>query len=111
MDKIAHYRQIIKQILSEHAQISSNSDSVKSEVILDHENDHYQLAYVGWQGDKRVFVPVMHFDIQNGKIWIQYNGTEESVAERLVKLGVPPSDIVIGFHSPFKRQFTAYAVE
>ena len=53
----------------------------------------------------------MHFDIQNEKIWIQYNGTEELVAETLVELGVPPSDIVIGFYSPFKRQFTSYAVE
>ncbi|WP_460200716.1 element excision factor XisI family protein [Scytonema sp. NUACC21] len=46
-----------------------------------------------------------------GKIWIQYNGTEEALAERLVELGVPRSDIVLGFHSPFKRQFTSYAVE
>ncbi|MBE9002190.1 MULTISPECIES: XisI protein [unclassified Nostoc] len=111
MDKIERYRQLIKQVLSEHQQIASNSDTVNSQLILDNENDHYQLAYVGWQGDKRVFGPVMHFDIQNEKIWIQYNGTEESVAERLVELGVPRSDIVIGFHSPFKRQFTSYAVE
>ena len=111
MDKIKHYRQLIKQILTEHAQIINNTDTVNSQLIIDSENNHYQLAYVGWQGDKRVFGPVMHFDIQNGKIWIQYNGTEESVAERLVELGVPPSDIVIGFHSPFKRQFTSYAVE
>ncbi|HYX16007.1 MAG TPA: XisI protein [Nostoc sp.] len=111
MDKIKYYRQLIKQILTEHTQIINNTDTVNSELIIDSENDHYQLAYVGWQGDKRVFGPVMHFDIQNGKIWIQYNGTEESVAERLVELGVPPSDIVIGFHSPFKRQFTSYAVE
>jgi hypothetical protein len=41
----------------------------------------------------------MHFDIQDGKIWIQYNGTEDSVAERLVEMGVPTSDIVLGFHS------------
>ncbi|MEH2208360.1 MAG: XisI protein [Nostoc sp.] len=111
MDKIERYRQFIKQILSEHQQITSYNDTVKSQLILDNENNHYQLAYVGWQGDKRVFGPVMHFDIQDGKIWIQYNGTEESVAERLVELGVPPSDIVIGFHSAFKRQFTSYAVE
>ncbi|HEY9799913.1 MAG TPA: XisI protein [Leptolyngbyaceae cyanobacterium] len=112
MDKIERYRQIIKQILSEHQQISSNiSDTVKSELIFDNENDHYQLTYVGWQGNKRVFGPVIHFDIQNGKIWIQYNGTEASLAKRLVDLGVPPLDIVIGFHSPFKRQFTGYAVE
>ncbi|GAA6622331.1 XisI protein [Scytonema sp. NUACC26] len=111
MDKIERYRQIIKQILTEHAQNSSDPDTVKSQLIFDNENNHYQLAYVGWQGEKRVFGPVMHFDIQNEKIWIQYNGTEEIIPERLVELGVPSSDIVIGFYSPFKRQFTSYAVE
>ena len=111
MDKVARYRQYIKQILTEHAQPSSKNDAVQPQLIFDNENDHYQLAYVGWQGDKRVFGPVMHFDIQNGKIWIQYNGTEEFVGEKLVELGVPSSDIVIGFYTPFKRQFTSYAVE
>jgi XisI protein len=110
MDKLEQYRQFVKQILTEHAQISTTTDTVKAELIFDREHDHYQLAYVGWQGDKRVFGPVMHFDIEGGKIWIQYNGTEESVAERLVEMGVPTSDIVIGFHSAFKREFTRYAV-
>jgi hypothetical protein len=96
--------------LTEHAQISTTIDTVKAELIFDNEHDHYQLAYVGWQGDKRVFSPVMHFNIQDGKIWIQYNGKEDSVAERLVEMGVPTSDIVLGFHSSFKRQFTRYAV-
>lgn len=111
MDKIERYRQFIKQILNEHAQLSSNLDTVKPQLILDSENDHYQLAYIGWQGDKRVFGPIMHFDIIKGKIWIQYNGTEEAVAERLVELGVPRDEIVLGFRSPFKRQFSSYAVE
>ncbi|WP_293105293.1 XisI protein [Moorena sp. SIOASIH] len=83
---------------------TTDTDTVKAELIFDSEHDHYQLAYVGWQGDKRVFDPVMHFDIIDGKIWIQYNGTEDSVAERLVE------DIVLGFHSAFKRQFTRYVV-
>ncbi|MEM6753793.1 MAG: XisI protein [Cyanobacteria bacterium P01_C01_bin.38] len=110
MDKLEKYRKFVEKILTEHSQIASNDDNVKAELIFDRENHHYQLAYVGWQGDKRVFGPVMHFDIQDGKIWIQYNGTEDSVAEKLVEMGVPTSDIVIGFHSSFKRQFTRYAV-
>lgn len=110
MDKIEQYRQFIKQILTEHVQTESNSETVKAELIFDSEHDHYQLAYVGWQGEKRVFGPVIHFDIQDGKIWIQYNGTEDHLAERLVEMGVPDSDIVLGFHSAFKRQFTHYAV-
>jgi hypothetical protein len=110
MDKIEQYRQFIKQILTEHVQTETNSETVKAELIFDSEHDHYQLAYVGWQGEKRVFGPVIHFDIQDGKIWIQYNGTEDHLAERLVEMGVPDSDIVLGFHSAFKRQFTHYAV-
>lgn len=52
----------------------------------------------------------LHFDIKDGKVWIQHNGTEVDVEAELVKLGVPKTAIVIGFHSPFKRQFTDYAV-
>ncbi|MCG8367790.1 MAG: XisI protein [Pseudanabaenales cyanobacterium] len=110
MDKLAQYRQAVKQILTDHAQLSNSSDTVQTHLIFDDERDHYQLTYVGWQGDKRVFGPVMHFDIQDGKVWIQYNGTEDAVAERLVEMGVPATDIVVGFHSAFKRQFTPYAV-
>jgi hypothetical protein len=96
--------------LTEYTQIAPITDTVKAELIFDSEHDHYQLAYVGWQGDKRVFCPVMHFDIQDGKIWIQYNGTEDSIAKSLVEMGVSTSDIVLGFLSAFKRQFTGYAV-
>ena len=110
MDKLELYRNCIKQILTEHSQISSDTQTVKTQLIFDLERDSYQLAYVGWQKDKRVFGPVMHFDIQDGKIWIQYNGTEDSVAQKLVDMGIPPSDIVLGFQSSFKRQYSGYAV-
>jgi len=111
MDKIQQYRQIIQQILQNHAQTSPSQGSVEAQVIVDRDHDHYQLAYVGWEGDRRVFGPILHFDIKNGKIWLQYNGTEEHIGETLVKLGVPAEDIVLGFRSAFKRQFSGYAVE
>ncbi len=46
----------------------------------------------------------------HGKIWLEWNGTEIDIAEKLVELGVDKKDIVIGFHSPFMRKFTDYAV-
>lgn len=62
-------------------------------------------------GDRlRFYGCVLHLDIKNSKIWIQYNGTEIDVAQKLVNLGVPKSDIVLGFHAPHRRQFTDYAV-
>ncbi|HAA32322.1 MAG TPA: XisI protein, partial [Cyanobacteria bacterium UBA8553] len=43
MDKLEHYRQFVKQILTEHAQIATTTDTVKAELIFDSEHDHYQL--------------------------------------------------------------------
>nr|WP_228043418.1 XisI protein [Desmonostoc muscorum] len=53
---------------------------------------------------------VLHLDIKNEKIWIQHDGTEGGIADELTNRGVPKQDIVLAFHSPFKRQFTEFAV-
>jgi hypothetical protein len=53
---------------------------------------------------------VLHLDIKDGKIWIQWNGTEDDIAAELVACGVPKHDIVLGFHTPLLRQYTEYAV-
>jgi hypothetical protein len=67
MDNAQWYRQLIQQILQRHAEGLSGSH-IETQLIFDTERDHYQLLYVGWDGDKRVFGPVLHFDIKNGKI-------------------------------------------
>ena len=72
--------------------------------------DSYQLVHVGWHDDRRIHGCILHLDIRDGKIWLQHNGTENDIAAELVEMGADKSDIVIGFHSPFKRQFTEYAV-
>jgi hypothetical protein len=53
---------------------------------------------------------LLHLDIKDGKIWIQYDGTEGGIALELVELGVPKEDIVLGYHSPSVRGFTEFAV-
>lgn len=49
-------------------------------------------------------------DIKNGKIWIQYDGTEDGIAYELLKLGVPHQDIVLGFQPARVRSDTEFAV-
>jgi XisI protein len=110
MDKLELYRQHIYTILDDYRQIHLASGHTDFEVIIDKEGDHYQFVNVGWDEQRRNYGTVLHLDIKDGKIWIQHDGTEEGVANRLVALGVPKSDIVLAFHSPFKRKFTEYAV-
>jgi hypothetical protein len=110
MDKLSTYRDCIQHILQQYQEYTASQDEVETEVITDTEHDHYQLVHVGWQNKRRVYGCVFHLDIKDGKIWIQYNGTERHLAEELVQLGVSKDDIVLGFHSPSRRKFTEYAV-
>ncbi len=64
---------------------------------------------MGWEGYKRVFYPIIHIDIQGGKIWIQHNITEELVADDLMNLGIDRYDIVLGLHHPSMRPYTDFA--
>jgi hypothetical protein len=112
MDKVAVYRQYIQQLLQERAERSMRSDKeVEAQTIFDVERDHYQLVYVGWKlNGLRDYGCLLHLDIKDGKIWIQYDGTEGGIAYRLVELGVPKEDIVLGFQPVNVRPYTEFAV-
>ena len=64
---------------------------------------------MGWENEERAYGCVVHVDIKDRKIWIQRDLTEEGIANELVELGVPKTDIVLGFRSPYVRQFTGFA--
>jgi hypothetical protein len=49
---------------------------------------------VGWDGSQHIDHPVIHFDLKNGKIWLQENMTDLDPAADLVRMGVPRKDIV-----------------
>lgn len=110
MDKLTKYRTCIQQILKQYAGYSPSNDEIETVVITDTEHDHYQLIHIGWNRNRRVHGCVFHIDIKQGKVWIQYNGTDRHIAEELVELGIPKDDIVLGFQTPYRRQFTKYAV-
>ncbi|WP_414586480.1 XisI protein [Scytonema sp. PCC 10023] len=109
MAAVEEYRQHIQRLLSEHAQLVWDS-RIQAETIFDQERDRYQLVYVGWRDSQRVYGVVLHLDIIDGKIWVQQDGTEVGIANKLVEIGVPKHDIVLGIDPPKMRQYTEFAV-
>ena len=108
MAEIDQYRIWIQQILTEKAQ-RGGDQNVEAQTLFDQTRDHYQMIYIGWHNKRRIFGPVLHLDIKDSKIWIQWNGTEDDIAAQLVALGVPAQAIVLGFQPPAIRPFTDYA--
>lgn len=110
MDKLSKYRQIVKNILSEYTHYQLDSHNLETQAIFDEQREHYQLVNFGWEGEKYVHYCLIHIDLKLDKIWIQWNMTEQDIADNLVNLGVPKQDIVIGFHPPELRKLTEYSV-
>ncbi|NEP26425.1 XisI protein [Moorena sp. SIO3I6] len=110
MDKLIQYRHLIQEILEKHSLVKLANEDIKVYKFFDPEQDHYQVFHAGWQNYRRVFGPLIHIDILDGKIWIQHDGTEFGVANELLELGIPKQDIVLGYHAPFMRQFDGFAV-
>ncbi|MEB3311519.1 MAG: XisI protein [Snowella sp.] len=110
MDKLSQYRQYIQQLLTQYANNDCLEDGVETQLIFDIQRDHYQWFNVGWKGLQRVYHCIIHFDIKDGKIWLQQNLTDQNPAEELVKMGVPKQDIILGLQAPYKRPYTDYGV-
>ena len=110
MEKLESYRTCIKQLLTDYASLSLSDGEAETELVFDTERDHYQVVHTGWKNRKPMYGCVLHLDIKGEKIWIHHDGTEIAIADELVKLGVPKSDIVLAFHEPLVRQYTGFAV-
>jgi hypothetical protein len=110
MDTRLAYQKIIKNILKEHAQYrASIPDSYDSQVLFDDERGRYLVLDIGWNGEKYLHATPIHIDLIDNKIWIQYDDTEEGVANDLLAAGISKHDIVLGFRHPKVRQYTSFA--
>ncbi len=111
MDKLALYRQYVQDLLKQRAEIKSANPAMETQLIFDTERDHYQIVHTGWKSSsKRTYGCVVHVDIKDGTIWVQYDGSEIAIADQLAELGVPKQDIVLAYQAPHVRQYTDFAV-
>jgi len=110
MDRLNNYRQLVKHLLTEYAEIPVFDSGTQNATIFDVENDRYMLMNIGWFKEQRIHHCVIHIDIIDGQVWIQANNTDRLIAEELVAAGIPPESIVLGLQPPDVRPYTAYGV-
>jgi hypothetical protein len=110
MDKLERYREIIRRLIAEYASYKPANGQIETEAIVDPSRDHYEVMHTGWDGVRRVHGSVIHIDVRDGKIWIQYDGTNRPVADELVEAGVPREDIVLAFYPAHVRPHTGFGV-
>lgn len=104
------FKEAIVKVLDDYIEFLGDDPDTVIQRVIDRDNDHYLLLELGWQGDRRIYGNFIHIDITDDKIWIQHDGTEEGMADELVKLGIPHQKIVLAYKSPDRRKITDFAV-
>jgi hypothetical protein len=101
MDKVTQYKQIVRDLIDYVYSLCPLSDEVEVQRITDDVNGHYLLYSVGWQGHDWVYGSFVHIDVRdNGRVWLQHDGTDLRIADELVERGIPKNNIVVGFQPP-----------
>lgn len=110
MDKITKYQKMILEIIEEYAKIKYANVDGENYVVADKENHRYLVMTIGWEDGRFVHDCPMHFDIKDGKIWLQRNQTEWMFEEWFDKYGITKDEVVLGFLSPKMREYSDFAI-
>ena len=125
MDRLEQWRELLEQHLQYHADLPYRYGKVETYVLVSRvkpsafqkgvaspsgNRNHFMLVREGWDGPRRIHGCIVHAEIRNGKIWMHYDGIEDSITEDLVAAGVPKDCIVLAFHPPEVREHTGYAI-
>jgi hypothetical protein len=111
MDKLTRYRPLIKQALTERANLMRSQPVPGEEVVclLDEATDNYLLLRLGWLHGKRLYSVTLHLRLADGKVHVEQDWTDDFLAD-LVAAGVAREDIVLAFTPPELRATGDYAV-
>lgn len=106
MDITTTYKKIVHQYVQEIGSMVPTDAFSETQIIVDEKQGHYILLDLGWQEQRRTYLPFVHIDVKpDGKVWIQHDGTDLDIAQELIQRGIPASSIVLGFKAPDIRPF------
>jgi hypothetical protein len=99
---------VVERVLCERAGFYTSPDAYRTLTVFDRERGQFLLLDEGWDGYRRIHRVWAHIEARDGKLWIQEDGTQDGLANDLMRQGVPEEAIVLGFHHPSLRPFTDF---
>jgi hypothetical protein len=113
MDQVTRYKAALDEIVrrvGRYMETAIGGPPVETAVITDAEHGQYGLIDTGWGPDGRVLNTLLLARVKDGKVWIEQDNTDLTLADELLRAGVPREDIVLAFHPPEARHLTEFAV-
>lgn len=99
MDTPTTDRDIVKQVIERYAKFVPSHGNIRLDTVFDDQQGRYALMQVGWDRDRRVRGNLIYITLQQGQVWIEYDGMEQGITQDLIKGGIAPERIILKFVS------------
>jgi XisI protein len=109
MDRVNSYASIVQQVVQEYYDLYKTMEDAETFLLTEPNIHHYQVIQTGWDRHHRRIYTTLHISIQNEKVYIHSDPTEEGIANILIGQGIPSSHIVLEYQSPNLRSYTPFA--
>jgi hypothetical protein len=106
MDTTTTDRGIVKQVIERYAKFVPSHGKIRLDTIFDDQQGRYALMQVGWDRGRRVRGNLIYITIQDGQVWVEYDGMEQGITNDLIKGGIAPERIVLSFVEESDRSTT-----
>lgn len=103
MEGLAHYRQLIQDILLPMEKWNHAPQDVHLVAVLDETRDRYLLARTGWIAGESAYSLLIHIEIENGNVALYRDKTDQEIYEQLLEGGVPEEKLLKAWLSPQER--------
>lgn len=110
MDKIKKYKNILRNEMEHQASLSfGNASDLHRHLVIGQDENEFILVLKGWQDEIYRYGIIFHFEIIDNKVWLHENNTDLDIGTKLAELGIPKSDIVLGFVSNLEKTIEGYS--
>ena len=111
MEKITAFKKIVRDLMTEYfippQQLPEGGEQY---LVQDDIRNEFLIFNNYWTERGRIYGCLLHIQIKNDKIYVQYNGTDTDIAADLMSQGVSNQEIVLAFQHPAKRRHTPFAL-
>jgi len=83
--------------MERYSKLCPSHGDIRLDTVFDETQDRYALMQVGWDRGQRIRGNLIYVTLQDGKVYIEYDGIETGIDHNLMEKGIPEEDIVLAF--------------
>jgi len=90
-------RDIVKRVIERYAKFVPSHGNIRLDTVFDDQQGRYALMQTGWDRGRRIRGNLIYIIFQDDQVCIEYDGMEQGITQDLIKGGIVPERIVLGF--------------